>query len=131
MISNNFAFWKDTGNSVMYTTHLVDENSGTVTVEVEITFPNSKVFTATGSSKASKEDPFDVNVGYELAYGRALRALGRQILASGHRQVHETDRFRTEQKAASERALLKRKKVSKKLKKKYVTLNKKKENVKP
>jgi hypothetical protein len=107
--------WVDTGDAVVYVQHLTDPPNGVTTVSIDFTLPNDVVYYATGSSKATKEDPFDKTVGLELAYGRALRSLGRKLLASGHGKVHELDNFKKAQHEASEKAIARRKQINKKL----------------
>ena len=69
---------------------------------------------ATASSSCNPLDHFDYNVGASLAVGRAVRALGRQILAEGHEAVHHNDRARQKQLEAAEKAYKERKKRGKK-----------------
>lgn len=80
----------------------VDESAGIVVVEVAFDAPWGTYVTV-GSSKASQGDKFDYQTGYELAYGRAVRKLGRQLIAAGYDKVHERDRINRSQIEALER----------------------------
>ena len=95
-------------DAILEAVYIVDVNGRTTTASVECTLPNGREFVATGSSRALKEDEFDTQIGIELAFGRAIRSLGRGILSSGNSKVHEVDAFKRSQREASEKAIAKR-----------------------
>lgn len=99
------------------TQHIVDRSSGTVTVEIVAFMPDASSVITSASAKATKGDPFDEMVGYQLAYGRAFRQLGRALLADGHNAVHQQDHVRRLQKEVSDAAVKKRKAAAAKYKK--------------
>lgn len=76
-----------------------------------------KYFEATGTAKLDPGDTFDEQIGLELAYGRALRTLGRRVLSEGNRGVHLKDKARQAQQEASKAALKAKRKASKKARK--------------
>jgi len=80
----------------------VDESAGIVVVEVAFDAPWG-TYVAVGSSKASQGDKFSYQTGYELAYGRSLRKLGRNLVAAGYDKVHEQDRIKQSQMEAIKR----------------------------
>lgn len=80
----------------------VDESAGIAVVEVVFDAPWG-TYIAVGSSKASQGDKFNYQTGCELAYGRALRKLGRQLVAAGYDKVHEQDKIKCSQIEALER----------------------------
>ena len=80
----------------------VDESAGIVVVEVAFDAPWG-TYVAVGSPKASQGDKFNYQTGYELAYGRALRKLGRNLVAAGYDKVHEQDRIKRSQIEALDR----------------------------
>lgn len=80
----------------------VDEDAGIVVVEAYYESTGISIRTV-GSSKASQGDKFDLQTGYELAFGRALRKLGRQLISDGYDRVREQDQIKQSQRAAIER----------------------------
>lgn len=102
---------------VVDTQHIVDRSSGTVTVEIVAFMPDASSKVVSASAKATKGDPFDEMVGYQLAYGRAFRQLGRTLLAEGHNTVHQQDHSRRLQKEASDEVVKRRKAATAKYKK--------------
>lgn len=103
---------KDLDISDIHETAIIAED-GTVVVMIHGTIGN-KYFDATGTAKLDPGDTFDEQIGLELAYGRALRTLGRRVLAEGNRGVHLKDKARQAQQEASEAALKAKRKASKK-----------------
>jgi len=80
----------------------VDEDTGIIAVEAFYESQGVSV-RAVGSSKASQGDKFDLQTGYELAFGRALRKIGRQLISDGYDRVREQDQIKQSQRAAIER----------------------------
>lgn len=81
---------------------IVDDRAETVSVEAS-TKVGDKVYRTTGTSKTAAPDRFDPVVGEEIALGRALRQLGRDLLKTGQSQVHEADKVRELQEQAKRR----------------------------
>lgn len=86
---------------------IVDEAEGIVAVYIEMYIGDTPWF-VTGSAKCSSQDKFDLETGYNLAYGRALRQLGRELLHEGNAAVAAADRDRQRQLEAAEKARVKR-----------------------
>lgn len=61
-------------------------------------------YTAVASSSLAEGDIFDLEVGRNIAVGRAIRQLGRTILSEGQTEVHRRDRSKRKQQTASEQA---------------------------
>lgn len=60
---------------------------------------------ATGHAKVCEPDKFDSEIGRKLALGRALRKLGRELVGEAYDEVHENDKEREKQEAATRKGL--------------------------
>ena len=65
-----------------------------------------------GTAKCMGEDKFDLAVGENLAIGRALRELGKQLERSAYSHVHYRDEVRKIQQEASDRNVQRKKENS-------------------
>lgn len=79
------------------------ETEDVVAVEVS-TWVGQSFFFASGSSKRDPADKQNPEIGLQLALGRAVRQLGREILKSANYLVREEDARAKKQKEASEAA---------------------------
>lgn len=66
-----------------------------------------------GSAVRDGDDRFDLETGLQLAVGKALRNLGRDILRSGRARVAEADVLKAKEQAAHERDRARREAVRK------------------
>lgn len=82
---------------------LSDGQSATV-ARVSISNETDGYYTALASAVCAEDDDFDLNIGRNIAVGRAVRQLGRLILSEGQDAVHAKDRQKRKQKEASEKA---------------------------
>lgn len=63
-------------------------------------------YIAIGTSKRDPQDEYDPEVGVQLAFGRAVRQLGREILKNANAQVKEADAARLKRAEGQRKALI-------------------------
>ena len=67
------------------------ENHNATVVSVSYVIPNEAVITATGSSRRHPDDRYDPDLGYQLAFARALESLSRKLAKRAQRRIHLND----------------------------------------
>ena len=95
-----------------------------VSVEAE-TLIDDRIYAASGTSKCDAVDTFDPATGFQLAIGRAIRQLGRDIYKVGNEKVHAADKVRAKQKAEQERLLKVKQAKAKAARKQFLSEQKK------
>lgn len=98
-------------------------SKSSVAAEAE-TLVGGVLFTASGASKCDEHDTFDVATGAQLAIGRAVRQLGREIYKAGNDTVRANDKIRAKQKAESEKNLKIKQAKSRAARKEYLASQK-------
>lgn len=88
-------------NLRMKTTHAPD----CTIVEVMATVGYTD-YTAIGSSKRDPIDDYDPEIGVELAMGRAIRQLGREILKNANAGIREADQARLKRAEGQRKSLV-------------------------
>lgn len=71
-------------------------------VEVNLWLNHHELFTAREVSRRDPHDRNDPEIGIKLALGRAIRQLGRNILAEGQAKVRQTDKVSRRQRQATQ-----------------------------
>lgn len=84
-------------------TALTDRNAAVASTEL-IKPDLDLVATATGSSKRENGDVYDLRIGTELAVGRALVNLGRQLIHNANEEVRKASEARTRAEASTAEA---------------------------
>ena len=69
------------------------ESESAVIVEIDCRV-GTEFYSATGASKCDKHDIFDPQIGYELAFSRALKDLARTIGDTAQARVRVNDKIR-------------------------------------
>lgn len=87
---------------------IIDEKAQVVVVELDY----AGVLFATGTAKCMPEDNFDVGIGIDLSFGRALQDLGKELERASFGVVHEQDRIRESRDAASKEATRRKQEAS-------------------
>lgn len=95
-----------------------------VAVEAE-TILDGVIYSASGTSKCDPVDSFDYEIGLQLATGRAIRQLGRDIYKAGNDRVKQNDRIRAKQKAEQEKLLKIKQTKARLARKEYLATQKK------
>ena len=80
----------------------VIKGKNSVAVEAEMLLGDT-IYSASGTSKCDPVDQFDDLVGYQLAVGRAIRQLGREVYRTGNEAVKKNDRVRAKQAEEAEK----------------------------
>jgi ribosomal protein L21E len=89
---------------------IIDEENGIVLVRAGM--PHIPDSWTNGYSFTHPDDKFDLDIGIELAGGRAIQELGNKLVRRANKEVNRRDKFRRSQKKASEAAIALRKEKS-------------------
>lgn len=92
--------WRLMLDNAIYVSTIISTDDVTA-VRVGAVIDNWDVYEAVGISKRDPRDKPDQSIASKLAFGRAVRQLGRDILHDGHAEVAKADAIRASQEAAS------------------------------
>lgn len=82
------------------------ENHNATVVSVSYVIPNEGIITATGSSRRHPDDRYDPELGYQLAFARALESLSRKLNKRAQTKIRLNDVKATHRKKAKVKTMV-------------------------